>query len=481
MTDLQLQAGWLEALLHRTRDAAEQDEGDVAREAVDLVAGVVDEPGFERSARALVTDLAVRSDCDRVSLAMLRGGRPRVIAMSHAATFSRSMDLVGCLVAAVEEALDQTTALAWPLRDDEAILVTEKHEQLARGHGAGAVLTVPLMHGEETFGALVLEADDRAKLTGRLARLLEGAGALLAPVLREKHANDRWLIQKAGTSAMTQLKRLIGPHYLGRKAAVAGLAAVAAFAYFATGTTTVVADAQLEGRVQRAIVAPFDGYVLSEHARAGQIVEQGEPLVSLDDRDLRLERLRYEAGREQRQLEMQQALAEGRRADINVIRAKIQEATAQIDLLDEMIQRAVLSAPFDGLVATGDLSQKVGTPVTRGDQLFKVTPLDGYRVVLSVPESRIAGVEGGQAGQVRFAAFPERNWPVTVESITPVTEVRDGDNVFRVEAQIGDDLTRLRPGMEGVVRLDGPQRRLVAIWLRPAWDWLRLTLWRWMP
>jgi hypothetical protein len=146
-----------------------------------------------------------------------------------------------------------------------------------------------------------------------------------------------------------------------------------------------------------------------------------------------------------------------------------------------MIQRAVLDAPFDGLVATGDLSQKVGTPVARGDQLFKVTPLEGYRVVLSVPEDRIAVVTPGQDGEVRFAAFPDLSWPVTVESITPVTEVREGDNVFRVEAAIGDDVARLRPGMEGVVRLAGDEQRLVAIWLRPAWDWLRLTFWRWMP
>lgn len=481
LRELQLSSGWLEAVLRRVASHAESERIEQAAEALDLMAGVLDEPRFEGAARALVTDLALRFDCDRVSLAMRRRGRARLVAMSHTANFSRRMNLVAALEAAAEEAIDQATAVAWPLKADEEILVTRAHEGLSRAHGAQAVMTVPLAHGETFYGALVLEASDRGKLDHRMAALLEGAGALLAPVLEEKRENDSWLPVKIGRSIEAQVKRLFGPRYIGRKLAAGAIAGLAAFAALAEGTATVVADARLEGRVQRAVVAPFDGYVQAENARAGQVVEKGAVLAKLDDRDLRLERLRYRAGREQRELELQQALAEGRRADVNVINARIREATAQIELLDEMMARAVIAAPFDGLVVAGDLSQKVGSPVERGEQLFQLTPLEGYRVVIMVPEERIAEVGPGQTGEVRFAAFPDRTWAVTVESITPVTDVRDGANVFRVEGRLDGAVDRLRPGMEGVVRLTGEERLLVDIWSRPALDWLRLSLWRWLP
>ena len=39
---------------------------------------------------------------------------------------------------------------------------------------------------------------------------------------------------------------------------------------FISGSYRVTASAHLEGKVQRAIVAPFDGYIAAAHARAGE-------------------------------------------------------------------------------------------------------------------------------------------------------------------------------------------------------------------
>ena len=54
--------------------------------------------------------------------------------------------------------------------------------------------------------------------------------------------------------------------------------------------------------------------------------------------------------------------------------------------------------------------------------------------------------------------------------------------MFRVEAQIdarGD--TRLRPGMEGVAKVEVEERRLISIWTRRLTDWLALKSWSWLP
>ena len=51
--------------------------------------------------------------------------------------------------------------------------------------------------------------------------LCDAVAAVVGPVLAEKKANDRLLVMKAAESLSTQLKRLLGPHYFGRKLAIA--------------------------------------------------------------------------------------------------------------------------------------------------------------------------------------------------------------------------------------------------------------------
>ena len=46
---------------------------------------------------------------------------------------------------------------------------------------------------------------------------------------------------------------------------------------------------------------------------------------------------------------------------------------------------------------------------------------------------------------------------------------------------IADVLERLRPGMEGVGKVEIDRRPLVWIWTRQVIDWIRLQLWTWLP
>ena len=245
----------------------------------------------------------------------------------------------------------------------------------------------------------------------------------------------------------------------------------------------MTAPTTLEGVVQRAIVAPFDGYVLSAAARPGDVVEAGALLAELDDTDLALERVRWTTERRQRLVEYDQALADHERADINVIRAKLDQVAAQIALLDEHLARAKLVAPFTGVVVSGDLSQSIGAPVQRGDLLFEVAPLDAYRVIIKVDEREIADIAPGQTGALLVSSMPDDTLPFVIDRITPVSEAREGRNYFRVEARLaaGVDTARLRPGMEGVSKIMVGERRLSWIWTYQLIDWARLWFWTWVP
>ncbi len=253
------------------------------------------------------------------------------------------------------------------------------------------------------------------------------------------------------------------------------------FFYYAMGDYRVTAPITLEGTIQRAVSAPYNGFISEARVRAGDVVREGELLCLLDDRDLKLERLKWVSQREQLLKQYREAMAKHDRPQIRIISAKIEQAEAQISLLDEQLVRTKVLAPFEGVVMKGDLSQSLGAPVEKGQVLFEVAPLESYRVIVEVDERDITDVAVGQQGELVLSSMPDDVFTLVIEKITPVSVAKEGRNYFRVEARLENSSDRLRPGMEGFGKISIDRRKLIWIWTHELIDWVRLKLWRWIP
>ncbi len=154
------------------------------------------------------------------------------------------------------------------------------------------------------------------------------------------------------------------------------------------------------------------------------------------------------------------------------------QVVAQIALADVKLERTNLKAPFDGILLSGDLSQKLGSVVEQGDTLFEIAPLTGYRLILQVDESEIVHVKEGQKGELMLSAVADK-FHFVVQRITPMTTAIEGKNCFRVEAALESTSAKLRPGMEGVGKIFVDRQRLISIWTLKLRNWLRLWWWSW--
>lgn len=480
MRRLQWGGAWMRDVLRRGVSLADKRRYAHAIEALSSVVNVAEQTDIATATRSATTALATKFDCDRVTIGFRRFFRTRIAAISHSAQFSKQMNLVRLLGAAMDEAIDQRGVVLWPENQTDDPRATHRHEKLAQAQASGHILTTPLYSRGHFIGAITFERPNDRPFSQDEMEILEAVSTVLAPIMDEKRRNDRWLLTKLGESIGGHFVRLAGPGYLGRKALLLATAALVAFFWFATGEDRIAADAVVEGAVQRTIAASADGFIAESMARAGDVVTKDDVLVRLDDRELALERLRLLTELQRGQIEYDRALAARDRAETQVRRSQIQQIEAQITLIDKQIERTQLVAPYDGIITSGDLSQSIGAAVTRGEALLTVTPIDAYRVILRVDERRISDVVIGQAGVLVVTSLPASGFPIEVRKITPVAEYSDGATSFRVEAELTGGFSKILPGMEGIGKISVTEARLIEIWTRPMVDWARLWAWRWL-
>jgi multidrug resistance efflux pump len=481
LRQLQWGVAWVEILWLREEGGQSTAAKERLQSALDLTATAVSQEQFHGAATAFVTAMATNLGCDRVSLGFLRGGKIRVRSISHTAQVTKHMNLVRAIAAAMEEAIDQKASVAYPPGPDARPQVTRAHAELSRQHGAGAICSIPISTNGRIVGALTLERPADRPFDPVVVELCEATAALAGPVLELQRREDRWLITKAGDSTRLLLGKVIGPGHLILKLSLLAAAGLVAFLALATGEYRVSATAALEPVVKRAVAAPFAGYVAEAPIRAGDVVRKDQMLARLDDRELKLQRLKWGSQYEQLAKQHQQALAQRNAAQVGVLAAQMDQAQAEMALLDDQMARSQLRSNIDGLVVTGDLSQSLRAPVERGQVLFEVAPLDAFRLILQVDEHAITDIRLGQTGTLVLSGMPHEAFPFRVAKITPVSTAREGRNYFRVEATPDGMPEHLRPGMEGVGKVSVDRRLLVWIWTRDVIDWVRLKIWAWLP
>lgn len=480
---IQWGAAWVDLGQRKERADEMRAEHGQLLSVLELASSTAEREGFRRSATALATELAVRLGCERVSIGFVdpKAQRVQLAAVSHTAEFEGKSNLARATEAAMDETFDQEVSVSTAITPGAGFQLRVAHEALLELGGAKSACSVPFGRDEKIYGVITLERSAAGPLEQADLNLVDVVGGLVGPLLELERRAGRNLAVLAWEALGNQARRLVTPGSPVFKAGLVLLAVLVLFFAFWRTPYRVTADALLEAKQQRTIVAPFKGYVSEAPCRPGDIVQAGDLLCSLDDRDLKLERGRLLSQNEQYEKRYSLALAERDAAQVNIVRAQINQIGAQLELVEDRLARTRVLAPMDGVVVEGDLSQAFGSPVERGQILFQVAPLDELRLVLYVDERDVEYIERGQSGALVLKSYPSMELVFEVLRVTPVSATMDGANTFRVEAGLAGNLEHLRPGMEGVGKVEtAPQ---LGIWnvTHEALDWMRLTLWEWSP
>ena len=478
LRDIHWASAWLSNLLVE-RELGEAVTAKARFESVlEVLAVTVRHGKLQQALFEMVNELRLRLVCARVALGLMNHAKVELTALSEAATFEKNTTLANAYLCAMEEAFDYGKLVLCDAASEPSYF--PRHQELLQTSGSKTVISCPLIEGGYSIGILVLERSEKTFDDAELA-WLDVFAAMVAPIIAQRKKAEQNSLSRLLDAVKSVLAKLLGPRYLLWKAGVVAILISSAILMLVRIDYRVTAKTVIEGEIQRVVSAPFDGFIGASYVRAGDTVKQGQLLASLDDRDLIIEKARWASERDQYDNRLRAAMATHDLASVQILTAQLSQTEAGLNLVNQKIQHARLTSPFEGLVVSGDLSQQVGAPVEVGKKLFEIAPLQSYRVILQVDEREIRHIRIGQSGQLVMTGIAGNPIPLTVQKVTPVATTQDGKNFFRVEASLSEAPMRLRPGMEGVGKIVTDPYSLGWVLSHSFTDWLRLTLWTWSP
>lgn len=469
---------WAEAWLQLALAQQAQSPGAGRMQA--LLDAALERSGYADTLTSVLALLPEQLGCSRVAFGRAVAGEVEVEAVSGVDDLDRRSARVQAIQAAMDEALSAETALQWPNVDDESA-GGDRQAALAERAGLAGVCSVPLSTGLRTPLVFCFEFAEPDRPDADTALRCEEAVRVVAPLLELRHELDRPWWRRATALGREGLGRLTGPQGRRRTFMISVLLLLFAGLAFSPTDHRVSAPATLEGAVQQAVVAPFDGYLVDASVRAGEQVREGAVLALLDDQALLGERRRLRAEQAEYAEQHRQAIATFDQGKAKVLDAQLDQTRARLALVEEQLERTELRAPLDGLVIAGDWSRSLGVPVSRGDLMFQIAPLDRYRVAVEVSDRDIAGFEAGQQGELILSALPRAPVGFRVTAISALAQDEVAEPAFRVEGTLDERPDGLRPGMQGVAKITLGDRPRWWVWTHRLTDWLRLQLWRLLP
>jgi multidrug efflux pump subunit AcrA (membrane-fusion protein) len=227
---------------------------------------------------------------------------------------------------------------------------------------------------------------------------------------------------------------------------------------------------------RRFIAAPFAGKFDESLVRPGDLVAKDAILGRMDGHELRLELAAVQADYERTQKSRDVNLAGGKVAAAQIDKLELERLDQQRKLIESRLANIEIRSPVAGYVISGDMKHNEGAPLTLGQVLYEIAPLEEMIVEVSIDDDEVAQVHEGQPVSIYFDAYRGETLAGKLARIYPRSEIRDSRNVFVGEVVLEGNKLSLRPGMKGTARIDAAHRNLLFGVCQRAWHWISLNL-----
>lgn len=203
------------------------------------------------------------------------------------------------------------------------------------------------------------------------------------------------------------------------------------------------------------VAAEVSGRIVDVRKQEGEVVQEGETVVKVDDRRLQQDFNRLQATTEQSRenYERLKRLYEEENigSEIDYLNAKYtyEQSNAALEAIKIDLEHTSISAPFTGVVES--IFTEVGEIVAPGTPVYRLISRDEKRVVVGVPARYSDSVELGDGAEVWFDFDPNTRYQLPVAFIG--NSIDPNNRTFKVELELPAEYDQIKIDMAANVRL----------------------------
>lgn len=438
-----------------------------------LLVDLAEHRTFYESTLVLGTQLQTHFQASRVSLGITRNQGVQVLHVSGQAATTQKNRLVKLIANAMSESQHQKEILI--SGDIEKAPVQHAHRLLNDDAGNSGSCSIPIQHHEKTLCVILLEFKNKPAFEKLDRENIEQLANLLGPFIDLVKQKTSVLnsLESFAPSSWRRFKRKMKLPLI-----VSILSIFIASTFLVTGEFKVTANAALQADEQRSLVAPFDGYLNQSSADSGQIVSKDSELIRLDTTELELERMKWESELAKLEVDKNIAASQLKRSQLPIIETKKQQALIQLSLLSRQIEQASIKAPYEALILSSSVENRIGDRVREGEELLRIAPAGTIIAELQIEDTFISEIREGMPGMLFLKAYPGQPIEFNVIEIPQTASGGQGSAHFVVKCEIKSTLSNLNPGMEGVAQIPIREESLAKIWSNDFMNALQLYRWR---
>ncbi len=202
--------------------------------------------------------------------------------------------------------------------------------------------------------------------------------------------------------------------------------------------------------VRRALVQPqVEGVISQVLVHEGQSVQRGQVLAEMEDWNLRSAVAEAHAKFESAQLQMDRALAANDGTEAGVHRVQADYWKDELGRTQQMLEKAQLRSPIDGVVATPHVETFAGRKLEQGDSFAEIVDTSEAVVDVAIEDDDAGLLKDGERAAVKLNSYPTRTFHGQVQIVSPKADMVQGTPVFYARIAIPNTGGAIRTGMEG--------------------------------
>lgn len=222
---------------------------------------------------------------------------------------------------------------------------------------------------------------------------------------------------------------------------------------------SVLAPAEMVAEAPVIIRSPMKGVIDRFLVTPNQEVRFGDPLLVLDDKELknRLEVARREydlAVAELRQAEQKAVHGDENTHFASLWSLKVKQRVADVQFLQEKLQAVMITAPRDGVVIFSNPEDWLGRPVSQGERLFMLADPARVELSLQLAVTDAIQLEPGADVLMFLNGRPTDPLKATLRYASYQAEVTpDGLLAYQLKARLNQSTPVARIGLRGSARI----------------------------